>query len=264
MRLKISHITEYHYDEPVEFALQRLRLTPKNAPGQKVLSWQSAISGAGVEAAYDDHFGNRVELLSISGGVQSIRIMAQGEVETEDRSGVFGPHLGFVPLWLFLRDTPLTKPGKLTRELARSLSGDGELAKMHELMDRIHEAVEYKTGATTAETTAEQALELKSGVCQDHSHIFISVARLLGLPARYVAGYMLAGEDTSPAAHAWAEVNLPGLGWVGFDCSNLQCPDDRYVRVATGLDYSDAAPISGMRTGDAIESMNVQVMVEQQ
>ena len=111
MHLKISHMTEYSYAEPVEFALQRLRLTPQDCPGQHVVSWQTSVTGAGREAVYNDHFGNRVELVSVNDGGQSISIMAMGEVETQERNGVFGPHIGYVPLWLYLRETALTKAG---------------------------------------------------------------------------------------------------------------------------------------------------------
>lgn len=263
MRLKISHMTEYTYDEPVEFALQRLRLTPKDGPGQKVIAWQSLVSGAGHEAAYDDHFGNRVELVSITGGEQTIRIMASGEVETEERNGVFGPHIGFVPLWLFRRETHLTKPGRSIRELAKSIEGDGELAKLHALMEAVNATVEFRKDATTSATTAEEALELRAGVCQDHAQVFISAVRLLGLPARYVSGYMLDGSEAAAASHAWAEAHVPGLGWVGFDPANCVCPDERYVRVASGLDYSDTAPVSGMRVGTSPEMIIVNVSVEQ-
>ena len=262
MRLKISHMTEYSYVEPVEFALQRLRLTPLDCPGQHVVSWQTSVTGAGRQAVYTDHFGNRVELVSINDGAQSINIMAMGEVETEERNGVFGPHIGYVPLWLYLRETPLTKAGKHARELVRAVEGEGELEKMHSLMSAIVETVEYKKGVTGAETAAEQALELKAGVCQDFAHIFISTARHLGLPARYVSGYMLDG-SLEAASHAWAEAYIQGLGWVGFDPANEICPDERYVRVASGLDYSDTAPVSGMRIGTAPEMITVTVSVEQ-
>ena len=258
MRLKISHMTEYTYEEPVEFALQRLRLTPKDCPGQKVLHWQSLVNGASHEASYDDHFGNRVELVSVSGGEKTIRIMASGEVDTEERNGVFGPHLGYVPLWLFRRETPLIK------ELARSTSGDGELAKMHALMGWVNQNIEYRKDATTSLTTAEQAMELKAGVCQDQAHIMISAARVMGLSARYISGYMLDGNEMGAASHAWAEAHVPGLGWVGFDATNDICPDDRYVRVACGLDYADTAPVSGMRVGTAPEMIIVSVSVEQE
>lgn len=262
MRLKISHTTEYHYDDPVQYSLQRLRLTPKNQPGQIVREWKTTVHGARLEAGYTDHFGNHVDLVSTNAEQVTIRIVAEGEVETQDRAGVFGPHQGFVPLWLYLRETPLTTPGTLVRSLAKAATGDNELARMHALMAAIHEGVEYKPGETASDTTAEQALEKKQGVCQDHAHIFLSVARHLGIPARYVSGYLLMDAPDQTASHAWAEVHLQGLGWVGFDAANKICPDARYVRLSTGLDYTDAAPISGMVMGSASETMSVAIKVE--
>lgn len=265
MRLKISHTTEYHYDEPVQYTLQRLRLTPLTQAGQAVLSWQTLVDGAVTEVNYDDHFGNRVHLVSIDGDREAIRITASGEVHTEDRAGVFGPHQSHVPLWFYLRETPLTKAGKLIRELAKSAEGDTDLARMHALMGTIHKTVEYKPGETHAETAAEDALESGSGVCQDHAHILIAAARSLDLPARYISGYlMMEGQPDQTASHAWAEVHLTGLGWVGFDAANKICPDDRYVRIASGLCYHDAAPISGLIHGEAKETLKVSVTVEQQ
>ena len=266
MRLKISHITEYRYEEPAQFSLQRLRLTPLSLFGvQTVLDWTLQVEGAHAEVEYQDPFGNRVNLVSLDGEQVLTRIVASGEVETQNHNGVIGQHTGFCPLWLFLRDTPRTKAGKLTKQLVRGISGDNELARMHALMAAIHETVEYKPGSSDTQTTAEQALEAKSGVCQDHAHIFIAGARSMGVPARYVSGYLLMEESVEQAAtHAWAEAHVPGLGWVGFDPANKICPDDRYVRIATGLCYRDAAPVSGMRIGTPGESLSVKVTVENQ
>lgn len=265
MHLKISHTTEYRYDEPVPYALQRLRLTPTSQPGQTVLNWRTLVEGAVVEVAYDDHFGNRTHLVSIDADRASFRIEACGELETEDKAGVLGPQQSCVPLWLYLRETPLSKAGKRIRELARSVEGETELDRMHALMATIHEAVEYKAGETHTRTTAEEALERGKGVCQDHAHILIAAARTLGLPARYVSGYLLVeGYPEQTASHAWADVHIAGLGWVGFDPANKICPDDRYVRLASGLCYHDAAPVSGLVHGVASETLNVAVTVEQQ
>ncbi|TCV74523.1 transglutaminase-like putative cysteine protease [Neorhizobium sp. R1-B] len=262
MRLKISHTTEYLYDQPVPYSLQRLRLTPVDGPTQKVINWAITVDGAKVEAGYADQYGNRIELVSAEGTEHTIRISASGEVETSDKAGVFGPHQGFCPLWLFLRETPRTKAGKLIKGLAKSLTGDSELARMHALMEAIHGTVAYTPGTTDTETTAEEALEAKTGVCQDHAHIFVSAARLLDIPARYVSGYLLMeGTIEQVATHAWAEVHLPGLGWVGFDAANNICPDDRYVRIASGLCYRDCAPVSGMRLGLAGENLKVSLTV---
>ncbi len=264
MRIRISHLTEYHYDAPVEFSLQRLRLTPKTSPGQNVIEWKTSVDGAVVEASYEDHFANHVQLVSPETNQTVISIVAEGEVETSDRHGVYGPHQGFVPLWLFLRETPLTKIGKNVRDLVRKVSGEDELSKMHALMDLIADTIDYIPGETGTETTAEQALEKKSGVCQDHAHAFIAAARLMGFPARYISGYLLMEETAQSASHAWAEAHVTGLGWVGFDAANRVCPGENYIRLAKGLDYSDAAPISGMRNGDAGETMKVAITIQQQ
>jgi len=265
MRLTISHITEYRYDEPAQFSLQRLHLTPLTGAGQTVIDWKLTVEGAKPEVEYDDQFGNRATLVSLDGQQDSTRIIASGEVETQDLNGVVGLHQGFSPLWLFLRESPRTKAGKLTKELLRGVSGDNELGKMHALMKAIHETVEYKPGTSDTETTAEQALEAKSGVCQDHAHIFLAGARALRISARYVSGYlMMEGKNEQAATHAWAEAHIPGLGWVGFDPANNVCPDARYVRIATGLCYRDAAPVSGMRIGTPGETLTVKVTVASQ
>jgi transglutaminase-like putative cysteine protease len=108
-------------------------------------------------------------------------------------------------------------------------------------------------------------LEKKTGVCQDHAHIFVAAAHALGVPARYISGYLMMEEKIEQAAtHAWAEAHIPGLGWVGFDPANEICPDDRYVRVASGLCYKDAAPVSGMRIGMPGEKLEVIVKVADQ
>ena len=142
---------------------------------------------------------------------------------------------------------------------------DGTLAKLHGLMDLIAKRVTYSAGMTHSATPSEDALLAGQGVCQDHAHVFLSAARLMGIPGRYVSGYLMMNDrEEQDASHAWAEAYVEGLGWVGFDVSNEMCPDERYVRVATGLDYRDAAPISGMRYGEASESMVVSVHVAQQ
>ncbi len=264
MELKILHTTEYTYDAPVTYALQRLRLTPSSCPGQEVRAWKTEIVGAKVEADYVDHFGNRVELASATPSTRAIRIVAEGTVATSNVNGVVGPHTGFAPLWLFKRETALTKPGRRIRELARTTTAEETLDRLHALAVAVHEAVAYIPGRTDATTAAEEAMERGAGVCQDHAHVFVAAARSLDIPARYVSGYLkLDGGDSEAESHAWGEAHVDGLGWVGFDPSNGISPDERYVRVATGLDYRDAAPVSGIRMGSTAETLAVSVFVEQ-
>ena len=130
---------------------------------------------------------------------------------------------------------------------------------------RVLEAVPYRIGATGPDTSAEAAIDLGAGVCQDHAHIFIAAARAMGYPARYVSGYLMMPDRVQQdATHAWAEAHVPGLGWVGFDVSNAISPDQRYVRVATGLDYRDAAPVAGLHYGATGEALAVDIEVQQQ
>jgi len=264
MRLKISHRTEYLYDVPVSYALQRVRLVPQDGRCQRILNWALSVEGAAEEVRFNDHFGNDTRLLSLGGEAAAIVITAAGEVETSDNAGVVGPHRGFAPLWLFLPQTERTLAGDGIAEISAAFSAGKDLDRLHGLMDAIHGKVAYEVGATDVGTTAEEALERGSGVCQDHAHIFLAAARSLGFPARYVSGYMMVEGTTSLAAsHAWAEAHVDGLGWVGFDVANAIAPDDRYVKIAVGRDYRDAMPVSGIRLGTANERLAVDITVEQ-
>ena len=126
MRLKISHRTEYGYDAPLSYGLQRLRLTPQSGRAQTVIAWEIAVDGAREELRYIDGFGNETRLLSIDGEPRGVAITATGEVQTNDTAGVTGPQRGFAPMWLFQAETPLTASGKKIVALAKGLGeGDG-------------------------------------------------------------------------------------------------------------------------------------------
>ncbi|MBF9150467.1 transglutaminase family protein [Novosphingobium jiangmenense] len=266
MRLAIDHTTHYVFSGPVSHGLQRLRLKPKTSAGQRVLEWNMHFEGAQLQCEYDDAHCNHVALISFDPGVQEVTIRCEGLVATNDEAGIMGKHSGFVPMWQFLEPTDLTKAGARTRSLLAALPQDGNtLATLHGLSALIRERVEYATGHTDAATTAEGVLGAGRGVCQDHAHVFIAAARSLGIPARYVSGYLMMDDRVDQdAGHAWAEAHVEGLGWVGFDISNGISPDARYVRVATGRDYQDAAPITGIRYGARDETMHVKLAVEQQ
>lgn len=264
MRLKITHRTEYTYDSPIAYGLQRLRLVARSGPTQTVSSWNLEIEGAREEVRFRDHFGNDTRLVSMEGGPQVVAVEASGIVQTQNTAGVFGPHQGMEPLWLYQQATPLTQGGEAVKSLSSEIGPGNDIARLHDLMDLIADRVAYTPGSTDALTVAEEALVAKTGVCQDHAHIFISAARLLGFPARYVSGYLMLDETTEQAAsHAWGEAHVASLGWVAFDASNRISPDERYVRLAVGRDFREAAPVSGIRLGQADERLAVRITVEQ-
>lgn len=267
MRLAVRHVTRYRFDPPLVHGLQRLRLGPKETHGQKVREWRMQLVGAKVEASYDDHNANHVTLVSLEPGTAELVITCSGLVDTADQAGILGPHTGKLPLWAFVPQTPLTRPGPRMRALVAGLGSDRSdlLALLHALSTAVLAAVVYETGHTHAQTTAEEALAAGHGVCQDHAHIFIGCARALGLPARYVSGYLMMDDRIDQeAGHAWAEAHVEGLGWVGFDVSNGISPDARYVRVASGRDYAEAAPVTGISFGEGRAELSVSLAVEQQ
>ncbi|MEJ6008712.1 transglutaminase family protein [Novosphingobium aquae] len=267
MRLSVRHSTRYTYDEPVAHGLIRLRMRPKPTHGQHVVEWTMNLDGARMETEFDDHHSTHVALVSIVPGVPVLEITCSGIVETADRSGIVGPHIGCMPLWAFARQTTITRPGPQMKAIIAACQPqhDDRLAMLHTLSQTTLAEAVYETGHTSVGTTAEEALSAGRGVCQDHAHIFIGCARALGVPARYVSGYLMMDDRIDQeATHGWAEAHIDGLGWVGFDVSNGISPDARYVRVATGFDYRDAAPVTGLSWGGGKAALAVTLAVEHQ
>lgn len=264
MLLTVKHTTRYAFADHVTNGVQRLRLKPKSTHGQEVLDWRMDLIGAKPEADYEDQHNNPTTLVSIEPGAPEVVITCEATVRTSDNNGIIGGHTAHTPLWCFLRQTPLTQAGPRVRQLIASLDADraDPLGFLHSLSQAICEQVEYVSGTTDVRTTAEEALAAGKGVCQDHAHIFISAGRLLDIPTRYVGGYLRMDDRTEQeAGHGWAEAHVPGLGWVGFDVSNAICPDERYIRVATGCDYSEAAPVTGIAMGAGETRLDVHLSV---
>jgi transglutaminase-like putative cysteine protease len=267
MRLKIRHETHYSYGRAATSAVQILRLTPRSHDGQFVRRWRVEIDADCRLDRDDDAFGNITHTFTVEGPVKTMKIVAEGEIDTADRQGIIYGAAERFPLNFWLRETALTRVEPSIRDYARQIAGGeggDKLATVHALMAAINRDFRFMIGETTASTTAMQAFQQKSGVCQDLAHVFIACARSLGIPARYAGGYYLRTDtELQDAGHAWAEAYLDGLGWTGFDPANGVCITDRYARVAIGQDYLDAAPIRGARIGGDDEQLMVSVEVKQ-
>lgn len=265
MLITVRHVTRYLYDEPANYAVQSLRLTPASFTGQRVIDWQVQVPGCGKPLRFKDGFGNQVDLVAVYTRHSDLLIEATGTVETTDCSGVVTGLAKSIPPRVFLKETDQTRPNSAIRDLALSISEKDPLDRLHALAGTVRDSVDYVKGITDAHTGAAEALADGKGVCQDHAHVFISAARTLGIPARYVTGYLVM-EDPEPAEahHAWAEAWIDPLGWIGFDVANRICPTDQYVRLAAGLDAAYAAPIIGSRRGGGAERLEVSVAVQQQ
>lgn len=266
MRLNIDHKTIFQYDAPPSYGLLQLRTTPQTSAAQRVVSWNTELSGGREQARFLDHHGNLVQLIEVLAETSHIAINVKGEVETLSEDGVYGHHRDAMPTWFYRRQTGLTEPTQDIRAASETLmfSAENTISDLHALSKLIRERVSYAPGETSTSTTAGEAWSAQTGVCQDHTHIFLSIAREKGLPARYVSGYLMMNDRTDQdASHAWAEVCIDGLGWVGFDISNGISPDARYVRIAHGADYMDAAPTTGLTLGAGQEDLSVSIQVQQ-
>ena len=265
MRICISHKTRYRYERPVKALTQILRLTPRGHDGQHVRKWHVEPSVDGRLRPREDTFGNIVHVFSADGPVEDMAICVTGEVETHDTAGLIRGAVERLPDPFYLRDTDLTAADDHIRDFARSI-GDGSAERLdilHLLLEALHRQVVFDTEPTHVATTASEAFSLGRGVCQDLTHVFIAAARSLGIPARYVSGYLyrVDGVVDQEAGHAWAEAKVPHLGWVGFDAANGISVSDAHVRVAVGLDYLAAAPVRGARHGGGSEDLDVSLKV---
>ena len=263
MRLIVEHVTTYVYDQPVRAVVQSHRLTPTTCQNQIVNAWNVSVTDGTPGGTFRDGAGDTIQAWTVRGPVSRIEVRVSGDVTTFDQSGVLRGNHEVIPPVAWLDETAPTRPDAALRELAARAGGDSALGLAHELSALVAGAIVYKPGATDAHTTAAEALALGEGVCQDHAHALIACARLRDLPARYVSGYLFADSDgmAHEAAHAWAEIWIEGLGWIGFDPANETCPDERYIRLGCGMDAALAAPIRGTARGPGSESMEIAVAV---
>jgi transglutaminase-like putative cysteine protease len=267
MRIKVRHETAYAYKQLVRSAVQLLRMTPRSCGTQFVRHWRVEVDADARLDKSEDAYGNITHMVFINEPVDHVRIMIEGEVDTIDTGGIVAGTYERQPVRLHLRETSLTLATdaiKVLAQVAAAAGGGDMIASLHALNLEIFKSMRFTVGATTTATKAGEAYALKAGVCQDFAHIFVSAARTLGVPARYVSGYYMRTDHADQdAGHAWAEAYLDRLGWVGFDPAQGACVNDRYVRVAIGADGNEAAPVRGARTGGLSEELTVAIQVQQ-
>jgi transglutaminase-like putative cysteine protease len=259
MQLRISHRTTYRYQEPVKYTAQTLRLTPRRDGEQHTLAW--SIQAPGRRAEQVDAHGNIMHLLTLEEPHREISIIVTGLVEITRTRDVLREHGLLSPL-AYLAPTALTAPSDRILALARAHleERDPPRQRLYELAEGVRAGVRYRPGMTTVEDPAATALERGEGVCQDQAHVLIACCRSMGVPARYVSGYICAGHAGEAASHAWVEVWLSEAhGWHGIDVTHLTPAGAGHCRLAVGRDYLDAAPIRGVRRGGGPEVMDVSV-----
>jgi transglutaminase-like putative cysteine protease len=261
MQMRIEHRTTYRYQEPVKYSAQTLRLTPRRDGEQHTLAW--SIQAPGRRAEQVDAHGNITHLLTLEEPHREISITVTGIVEITRARDVLREQGMLSPL-AYLAPTALTAASERIVALARAhLQAQGPLRqRLYELAQGVCAEVRYRPGTTSVEDPAAAAIERGEGVCQDQAHVLIACCRSMGIPARYVSGYLGSGSSDAgeTASHAWAEVWLSeAQGWHGVDVTHVEPAGARHCRLAVGRDYLDAAPVRGMRRGGGAEVMHVSV-----
>ena len=284
MLLEIRHLTQYHYAEPIRASVMELWVQPQKSARQRLISFELEIDPAAQLFSYVDSFGNAVYHFDVPQPHDRLAIESRASVETEapphlpekldigewDRLGrefIRGEFFDFLHPSSFVVQTPALAAFIKTHGLDQHRGLD-PLTAVERLSRTLYEAFDYEPGVTGADSPIDHALEAGSGVCQDFAHIMIAVCRSWGIPARYVSGYLFTdrsegGDRSSPdATHAWVEVYLPTLRWVGFDPTNNVVAGERHVAVATGRDYGDVPPSRGVFNGDCDSELMVAVSVK--
>jgi transglutaminase-like putative cysteine protease len=268
MKLEVVHSTHYRYTGPIAESVMEVRLRPMDGSGQRCVDFALQLSSGIKPRTYVDGYGNHVHYFNLVKPHTGLSITSRSTVETG------------LP--------PETEPGEELvqdflrfRSPAKDVAGVRELARAHEIADPTSaEAIEraldgltlaisrdfaYDRSVTNVYSSVDEVLALRAGVCQDFAHLFIAVARAMGVPARYVSGYIHLPNDkgATTASHAWGEAWVPGKGWIGYDATRPVRTSEHHVRLAVGRDYSDAAPTRGIYVGSATGSMKVSVRMRE-
>ena len=264
MRLSIDHHTRYRFSQPQARVIQLLRVTPGDYAAQTVIDWRIDVDcDARLRHAHDG-FGNATTMLYIDGPIDALALTVRGEVLTEDQGGVVTGVAEPLPPLFYTRTTDATAPCDATRDLARSVGGSDPLERLHTLNALVGGTVKIEGGRGVPGRSPAEVVECGIATTRDAAHLLVTIARAAGCPARVVSGHSLHGPNAGlrRSAHYWAEVHIDRLGWVGLDPASGCCPDESYVRVAVGLDASDATPVSGTRKGGGVEELDVDVRVD--
>jgi len=293
MRYVIRHVTTYDYAASVSGCHNIVHLTPRTTARQKRESWDVRVSPeTESEATIRDYFGNESRFFSIHEAHQQLRVTAEGVVTVEPSAldpeksppwenvrSIVRAHKedDALDAFQYLWDSPFVKASETLGGYAKTSFPTGRpfLAGVLDLNRRIFREFKYKPRATTVATPLEEVFEKRAGVCQDFAHLMVGCLRSVGLPARYVSGYLRTlppkPDPTKPkaplligadASHAWVSVYCPGIGWADFDPTNDLMPSDQHITLAWGRDYDDVSPIKGVVIGGGEHKLTVGVAVK--
>lgn len=280
MYYQVTHKTHFSYDEPILESVMETRKQPRTDATQRCLSFQLDVQPRANPSFHQDHLGNIVHSFDVPGRHSHLTINSEAVVEVyvSPELPVVGPE-GWSELdqakkrpefFDMLQFSRYTHPSVLLDDLKRELDvvrRDDPLSLLCEINALIYDAFSYLPNTTRVDSHIDEALKNRAGVCQDFAHIMIAILRGVGIPCRYVSGYLYHFKDNDhdrsvpDASHAWIEAWLPQTGWIGLDPTNNLICEDRHIRVAIGRDYGDVPPTRGTFKGNASSELTVEVSV---
>lgn len=282
MILRATHTTTYAYADKVSICYTEARLSPRNGHGQALIEHELSIDPEPDAAVMrTDYFGNSVAAFSVQQPHRTLKIISKSIVETRESEAI---HPGLTPSWEQVREAVNRHDDDETFDAFQFVFESPRVACLPEFAEygrpsfpaeapilegaldlcrRIHADFKYNTTATTVTTPVDEALRERHGVCQDFAHVMIACLRSIGLPARYVSGYLQTGGDAvgAGASHAWVSVFCPGFGWLDLDPTNNVMPSSKHITLGWGRDYSDVPPVKGVALGGGDQEITVEVHV---
>lgn len=280
MYYAVQHTTRYRYNAPVMENIMEVRLQPRSDALQQCLNFDLHLDPSARVFPLHEIHNNWVHCFDIATAHHELTITANSVVSVlppvalpetlADTDWAAVDAMRHVPAyWEWLQPSRYTNPSPPLLNLAAEFELGRQvdpLSTVRQLTQQIYYTFTYDTDATHVDSTIEESLTQRSGVCQDYTHILLALLRhVLHIPARYVSGYLFHREDdrsADDATHAWAEAHLPGIGWVGFDPTNNLAAGERHIRVAYGRDYGDVPPTKGLFRGPAQSELDVSVQVK--
>ncbi|RBW69654.1 transglutaminase family protein [Bacillus taeanensis] len=286
MKLQISHLTKYSYQEPVVDSVNEIRLSPRT-DSRQLCSTNSIVIEPNVSLfSYEDYFGNTVHYFNVVSPHKELVIESQSIVETSEIHQKQASQVSYnIERQIleseqfqnkyaeYLMETNYTGITPQLKAFCKEAIDPTKAESVYQLLEQISASIysnfTYDVDATHVQTTVEEMLRLKRGVCQDYVHLMIAVCRLYHIPARYVSGYQFIGDlnnsdetEVQHASHAWLEAYVPLVGWVGLDPTNNGKIDCRYVKIGHGRNYGDIVPIKGIYRGGEKQDLEVTVDVK--
>jgi len=278
MYYSIKHETHFRYSQPINESVMELYMQPRTEGNQRCLRFKLQTSPRARLFEQYDYLGNIVHFFDIPAQHDQLIVVADSVVELvappllperlgDDAWGAVDQAAHEGDFWDMLAPSPRTMPTPLLEQFALELDVRRRvdpLQLLYEITDQVFKAFDYSPDSTDVDSPMDVVLETRRGVCQDYAHVMAALVRRVGIPCRYVSGYLYYHKEfrsTPDATHAWVEAYLPPIGWVGFDPTNDILAGERHIRAAVGRDYDDVPPTRGIFKGKAETELDVIVEV---